>query len=38
MVTLYDRICKASGIGDEKDAPLGELEGDDEPIELADLD
>ncbi len=44
MVTLYDRICKASGIGvDRADAPAGEMalgEGasDDEPIELADLD
>jgi recombination protein RecA len=34
MVTLYDRICKASGVGQE-DVPLGEGEGDDEPIELA---
>ncbi|HVT78215.1 MAG TPA: recombinase RecA [Acidimicrobiales bacterium] len=37
MVTLYDRICKASGIGQD-DVPLGEGEGDDEPIELAELD
>ena len=41
MVTLYDRICKASGILQDDDAeiiPLGEGAGDDEPIELADLD
>src|SRR5688572_13777774 len=42
MVTLYDRICKASGIGPSDESAevvaLGEGEGDDEPIELADLD
>ncbi len=38
MVTLYDRVLKASGIGEKDDVPLGELEGDDEPIELADID
>ena len=39
MVTLYDRICKASGIGEpEGDIALGEGEGDDEPIELAEIE
>ncbi len=38
MVTLYDRICKAVGIGDVEDIALGEGDGDDEPIELAELD
>jgi recombination protein RecA len=41
MVTLYDRVLKASGIGGDEDAeiiPLGEGAGDDEPIELAELD
>jgi len=41
MVTLYDRICKASGIGPDDGAeivPLGEAPGDDAPIELSDLD
>ncbi len=43
MVTLYDRICKASGIGvEDGEAPpeiaLGEGVGDDEPIELADAE
>jgi recombination protein RecA len=42
MVTMYDRICKASGIGvDPAEAAaeiaLGEGVGDDEPIELTDL-
>src|SRR5881397_1281918 len=42
MVTMYDRICKASGIGVEPEATadiaLGEGEGDDEPIDLIELD
>ncbi len=44
MVTLYDRICKASGIGVDDgvvaaaEIALGEGEGDDEPIELADAE
>jgi recombination protein RecA len=45
MVTMYDRICKASGIGVDPEAPvaeipLGEGAGDDDPIDLklADAD